>query len=143
MLMNVRTARCARQAEDRGSLPRSISTPYARKGELFEACHRHYGKADATTLVVKGASLDFNPTLDKAEIERASRADQAAAAAEYGGEFRNDIRAFISREAVLACVDHCVIERQPNAYARYHAFVDPSGGSSDSFAMAIAHADAT
>jgi len=119
-----------------------ISTPYARKGELFEAYHRHFGtKGDGRTLVVQGPSIAFNPTLDAAEIERAYAEDPEAASAEYGGEFRNDLRAFVTRDVIMACVDEHVRERQPHAHAEYFAFVDPSGGSSDSFTMAIGHAE--
>jgi hypothetical protein len=125
-----------------GGILCQISSAYARKGELFEAYHKHYGpKGDDRVLVVKGASLDFNPTLDRAEIERAYREDPEAAAAEYGGEFRNDIRAFVPRDVIMACVDEHVLERQPHAYADYFAFADPSGGSSDSFTLAIGHAE--
>jgi len=118
-----------------------ISTPYAKRGELFEAHARHYGK-DSSTLVVQGSSLAFNPTLDHAQIERAYAEDATAAAAEYGATFRDDVQAFVSREVVEGCVDRAVLERQPEtAYREYFGFVDPSGGSSDSMTLAIAHAD--
>jgi hypothetical protein len=68
-----------------------ISTPYARKGELWNAYHRYFGK-DGPTLVVSAPSLAFNPTLDKAEIDRAYAEDPESASAEYGGEFRNAFR---------------------------------------------------
>lgn len=121
-----------------GGVLLQISTPHAKRGELYQSFKRHYGK-DSRVLVVKGASLDFNSTLDRAEIERAYADDPAFAAAEYGGEFRDDIAAFVSREVLDACVDVGVAERQPAAAFRYRAFVDPSGGSADSFALAIGH----
>jgi hypothetical protein len=65
--------------------------------------------------------------------------DPAFVAAEYGGQFRDDIAAFVSREVHDACVDVGVYERQPNAKLGYRAFVDPSGGSSESMALAIGH----
>jgi hypothetical protein len=43
------------------------------------------------------------------------------------------------REAVEACIDHGLRERPPLPKIRYQAFVDPSGGSADSFTLAIAH----
>jgi hypothetical protein len=116
-----------------------ISTPYAKRGELFDAHRKHYGVDGSPVLVACGASTDFNPTLDRAEIERAYAEDAAAARAEYGGMFRDDIAAFVSREVIMSCVDAAVLERQPRADARYFAFTDPSGGSSDSMTLAIAH----
>jgi hypothetical protein len=40
---------------------------------------------------------------------------------------------------VTACVSGSVLERQPQSSWRYTGFVDPSGGSSDSFTLGIAH----
>jgi hypothetical protein len=42
-------------------------------------------------------------------------------------------------EAVEACVEAGVYERAPVPGQRYVAFTDPSGGSADSFTLAIAH----
>ena len=65
--------------------------------------------------------------------------DAAAASAEYMAEFRTDVEAFITREAVEACVNLGSRERATRAYAQIVAFVDPSGGSSDAMTLAIAH----
>jgi hypothetical protein len=48
---------------------------------------------------------------------------------------------FVSREAVEAVTDWGVLEREPESGKRYVAFVDPSGGSADSFILAVAHAE--
>ena len=63
----------------------------------------------------------------------------ARAAAEYGAEFRSDVEAFLSRDAVEACIEPGVRERPRIDGVRYSAFVDPSGGSSDSMTLAVAH----
>ncbi len=68
--------------------------------------------------------------------------DPVAASAEYLGQFRSDLEAFVSIEAVQACVERGVIERLPLPGYRYTAFTDPSGGSSDSFTLAISHREA-
>ena len=65
--------------------------------------------------------------------------DPASASAEYLAQFRTDIEAFITREAVESCVERGVFERAPLKIAKYIAFCDPSGGSSGSFTLAIAH----
>ena len=117
-----------------------ISTPYAKRGELYGTFRRHYGSAgDKLILVAKAASRTFNPTLKQSVIDRAYERDPAVAASEYGGEFRSDIEAFIGLDAVEACVARDVAVRAPLAGVRYFGFVDPSGGSQDSMTMSITH----
>jgi Terminase large subunit, T4likevirus-type, N-terminal len=117
-----------------------ISTPYSKAGAVYETWRNHYGiNGDPRILVAKGASRDFNPSLPQSVVDRAVERDAAAASAEYLGEFRGDIQAFVSREAVDACVSPHVFERAPVAGTKYTAFVDPSGGSSDSMTLAIGH----
>ena len=72
-------------------------------------------------------------------IDEEYESDPVNAEAEYGAQFRTDIESFISREAVEACVDWAVQERGPVSGRRYVAWTDPSGGSADSFTLAIAH----
>ena len=86
-----------------------------------------------------GPSRTFNPSLSQRVIDRAYARDPEAAEAEYGGEWRSDITAFLSREAVTACTDQGVIERPARRAVTYHGFVDPSGGSNDSMTLAISH----
>ena len=81
----------------------------------------------------------MNPTVPQRVIDEAMERDPATAAAEYGAEFRSDIESFVSREAVEACVAVGVRERAPMSEVHYTAFVDPSGGSADSFTLAIGH----
>jgi len=119
-----------------------ISSPYARRGELYRVWRRHYGPAgDRLILVANAPSRVFNPTLKQSVIDRAFEQDPASAAAEYGGEFRSDVEAFVSREVVEAAVVNGRFELPPVASIQYVAFVDPSGGSQDSMTLAIAHND--
>ena len=69
--------------------------------------------------------------------------DPAATSAEWMAEFRDDISAFVSRDAVDACVSPDVIERSRVQGLKYSAFVDPSGRSSDSMTLAIGHSQLT
>jgi hypothetical protein len=89
-------------------------------------------------LVAQGASRDFNSELPQSIIDRAMEMDAAAASAEYMAQFRTEVEGFITREAVGACVN-LGVERPPQRAHSYIAFVDPSGGSSDSMTLAIAH----
>jgi hypothetical protein len=117
-----------------------ITTPYARRGEVWSLFHRHFGPGgDPQIVVAQGTSRDFNPTLSQRVIDRAMERDPAAAASEYLAQFRTDIENFVGREAVLACVVAGRRELPPIRGTRYVAFVDPSGGSADSFTMAIGH----
>jgi len=120
-----------------------ISSPYARKGELWRTYKQHYGAGgDAAILVAQGSSRDFNATLPQSVIDRAMERDPASAAAEYGGEFRKDVEDFIGLEAVLACVAAGVRERERDHRRAYYAFVDPAGGSGlDSMTLAIGYRD--
>jgi hypothetical protein len=116
-----------------------ISSPYSKRGVLWDAYRRHYGVGGSPVLVWQGASAAMNPTIDPAVIERAYAEDEASASAEYGAEFRRDIEGFVSREAVDAVVVPGRRELPPIEGVRYFGFCDPSGGISDSMALAVAH----
>jgi hypothetical protein len=119
-----------------------ISSPYAKRGELFEAYRRNYGpEGDPRILVAQGASRDFNPSLPQSVVDRALERDRAAASAEFLGLFREDICTFIDREQVLGCVELGVRERPPAKGTAYISFTDPSGGSNDSMVCAVGHLD--
>jgi hypothetical protein len=115
------------------------SSPYARRGALWDAFRRYFGKDDSGLLVWKAATRTMNPTVPQALIDRAMERDPASAAAEYGAEFRTDVEGFVSREAVEAVISPGVYERAPLSNTKYLAFVDPSGGSADSMTLAIGH----
>jgi hypothetical protein len=115
------------------------SSPYARRGALWDAWRRHFGKDGDPVLVWQAATRDMNPTVPQRVIDEATERDPASAAAEYGAQFRSDIESYIAREAVEACVSLGIRERAPVSSVTYAAFVDPSGGSADSMTMAIAH----
>jgi hypothetical protein len=115
------------------------SSPYARRGALWDAYRRHYGKDGDPILVWKAATRIMNPTVGQSVIDAATEADPISAASEWGAEYRSDIESFIAREAVEACISYDTRERAPMERARYFAFVDPSGGSVDSMTMCVGH----
>jgi hypothetical protein len=120
-----------------------ISSPYARRGELWNIYNKHYGPAgDPLILVAQAPSRTMNPSLPQSVVDRAMERDAASAEAEYGAQFRRDIETFVNIEAVRACVSSGVYERAPIPGTTYHAFVDPAGGSGgDSMTLAIGHID--
>ena len=122
-----------------GSVLLLASSPYRKRGVLYTTFARHFGKEGARVLVWRAATLAMNPSLDPAIVAEAYEDDAEAAAAEYGAEFRSDLSDFVPRATVEACVVPGRIEL-PRGNARHVAFVDPSGGSSDSMTLAVAHA---
>jgi hypothetical protein len=117
-----------------------ITSPYARKGEVWDVYRRHYGpQGDPLILVAQGASRDFNPTLSGTVVQRALERDHAAGSAEYLAQFRTDIESFVAREVVEAAAVPGRHELPPVGGVSYCAFCDPSGGSSDSMTIGIAH----
>lgn len=115
-----------------------ISSPYAKRGALFQAYRDHFGKV-SDVLVWKASSREMNPTLSLATVAAAYARDTASARAEFGGEFRDDVVGFLSLEIIESCVVQSRFELPPVGDVTYAAFVDPSGGSSDSMTLAIAH----
>jgi hypothetical protein len=122
-----------------GGLLLALSSPYAKKGELWNAYTEHYGKDDSDVLVWKASSRAMNSTLSMVAVARAYARDYAAAAAEYGAEFRNDIENFLATEKIEEAVVRGRTELPYEAGQSYFAFVDPSGGVSDSMTLGIAH----
>jgi hypothetical protein len=121
-----------------GSILLAASSPYARKGALWEAHRRHYAK-DGPVLIWQTATTMMNPTVGEAVVEAALERDPSIGASEWLALFRSDIESFITREAVEACVEPGVRERPPVPGVRYAAFVDPSGGRADSMTLAVGH----
>jgi hypothetical protein len=118
------------------------SSPYARRGALWDAYRQHYGsRGSDSILVCHGATRDFNPTFSQRIIDAAIEQDAPKANAEYGAVFRTDLESFVSREAVAAVVVAERYELPPVSGTAYHGFVDPAGGSgSDAMTLAVAHA---
>jgi hypothetical protein len=66
-----------------GSILMLASSPYAKRGELYGAFRRHFGKDDARVLVWKADTATMNPKIDPAIIAEAYDSDPEAARAEY------------------------------------------------------------
>ena len=115
------------------------SSPYSRRGALWDAHHRHFGKDGDDVLVWQAATRDMNPSVPQAFIDKHMAEDPSRAAAEYGALFRVDLEAFVSREVLDRCVVLGRHELPRIAGVHYVGFCDPSGGSADSMTLAICH----
>jgi hypothetical protein len=120
-----------------------ITTPYAKRGVVWDLYSKFYGVNDAPVLVWKAPSRTMNPLLDERIIAEAYERDEAAAAAEYGAQFRDDVASFVTAEALRRVVVSGRTELPPMPNECDHvAFTDPAGGSgSDSFTLAIGHGE--
>src|SRR5215470_13164171 len=118
-----------------------ISSPYARRGVLWDEYRAGWGKENASALVWVSPTSQMNPTVPSEVIEQALAEDEAAARSEYFAEFRRDLEAFVSREVLDACTVPDRHEVPPMSGTKYVAFTDPSGGSADSWTLAIAHGE--
>jgi hypothetical protein len=124
-----------------GSMLLIASSPYGKKGEVYNTFRKHYGRDGARVLVWKAPSRVMNSSLDPAIVEEAYESDPEAAKAEYGAEFREDLADFLTQEAIDAVVMIDCDQLPPVPGVVYFAFLDPSGGSGDSMALAIGHLD--
>jgi hypothetical protein len=122
-----------------GAMLLCASSPYSRKGALWDASRRHFAKEGDPVLFWQAPTRSMNPTVSQAIIDAAIERDASAANAEWMAEFRSDIEAFIQREIVEGAFQTGLHELPRITGRSYVAFADPSGGSADSFTLAIAH----
>lgn len=126
------------------TIPRAImikaSSPYARRGALWNDYKKHFGKDDSSVLVWQASTRTMNPSVPESFIAAAFEDDPASASAEYGGGFRVDVENFVNADAVAACVVSGRYELPAIGGVIYSAFLDASGGSgTDSMTLCITH----
>src|SRR5262249_41667803 len=124
-----------------GAMLLCASSPHARRGALWAAYRKHFGQDGDPVLVWQAATRDMNATVPQSYIDAHMADDPARASAEYLAQFRTDVETFISREVVEAAV---VAGRYELPYVEgvlYTGATDPSGGSNDSFTLAIDHVE--
>jgi len=114
------------------------SSPHARRGALWDVFKRHYGAGgDPLILVAHGATRTLNPSLPQRVVDRALEKDRPC----DGGVSRavSHGRRWFRRDRNRRACTGDYREMLPAANNYYRAFTDPSGGSDDSFALAISH----
>jgi hypothetical protein len=120
----------------------AASSPYARRGVLWDAYRKYFGKDDPSTLVWQAPTRTMNPSVSQEFIDEEYERDPISAAAEYGAQFRSDVDAFVRAEVVedAAVSGRYELAPAPKSF-KYRGFCDPSGGSSDSFTLSVAHGE--
>ncbi len=116
----------------------ALSSPYSKRGQLWEVYSRHYGKP-GPILVAQAESRTMNPSLPERIVTQAMDRDPSAARAEYFAEFRADLEQFIERAVVERAMRPGPLELPYRSEHKYFGFVDPAGGGADGFCIAIGH----
>jgi hypothetical protein len=112
-----------------GSRLIAASSPYTRRGALWKAYDRHYGRDESKPLIWQAATRDMNETVSQEFIDQQIAEDEFVAQAEYLAIFRSDIENFINLDKVRACLGTYQERGHIPGYS-YFAFCDPSGGGS-------------
>jgi hypothetical protein len=124
-----------------GSLLLVVSTPYARRGVVFSEFQKWHAVDGAPVLTFVAPTRRMNPMIAQETVDLALLEDATANRAEYLSEFRGDLESYANREVIDAAIVPGRHELPPSPWQEHVAFVDPSGGSKDSMALAIAHGD--
>jgi hypothetical protein len=124
-----------------GAMLFKASSPYAKRGSMYDDFKRYYGEEGSPVLVWKAATQVMNASVPQSVIDEAYERDPASAAAEFGAEWRSDVSGWLDIATIQAAVDNNVTVRPPTPLIdAFVGFCDPSGGVKDSFTLAIAHA---
>ena len=120
-----------------------ISTGYRRVGLLYQKHRDNFGQDNADTLVVQGGTLQFNGTVDAADMQAQIDADPVAAVSEWHGGFRDDLSTFLADDLIDAAIEPGrPLELPPQDGIAYFAFVDAASGAcdrADAYTVAIGH----
>jgi hypothetical protein len=125
-----------------GGMLMLCSSVYRKRGYMYRQFKKLHGADDSDGVCWFATSATMNPKLLPAVIEKALAEDKSKASAVFLNIWREDLSDFIPAEVIEANTDHNTFERAPVRGHDYVAFVDCAGGlGSDSFTMAIAHAE--
>ncbi len=95
----------------------ALTSVYARRAEVWRTYDTHFGRNEsADVLVVNAPTWVMNPCIDHRVIEKAYEDDPMAAAAEFAGEFRTDVEAFLPLDVLNAV-------RMPGRFEQSYASV--------------------
>ena len=106
---------------------------------MWHAFQNHHGKEESDVLCWQAATRTLNPCISQKLIDRDMALDPGAARSEWEAEFRSDLEAFFSVEAIQAVTVQGRYELPPMSGINYKAFAYPSGGRGDAASLAIGH----
>jgi len=121
-----------------------ISTPYMRRGEIFQDFKEYWGKPNDDVLVFQGSTELFNPAFyerKKKQLERLKKRKPLTFETEHLAYFRSDL----SNMYDSIVIDNAINFDRPLELPyiedfEYKSFVDVAGGGGrDSYALAIGH----
>jgi hypothetical protein len=116
-----------------------LSSPYSKRGILWDAYNRYFSKSGTPVLVAKCPTPFMNPTISKELLQQAEDEDAIGFKSEYLAEFRADIDSYVSESVINECTrSNPEILPYQREYT-YKAFIDASGGRVDSYTCAIGH----
>lgn len=119
-----------------------LSSPYARRGVLYETYRRYYGQDSRDILVWQAPTWTMNPTIPQCFLDRERERDPLAFQSEYGAQFRSDVSAALDPAWIDGALCLPNLDAPPSPHSRpYVAFADMSDGRSDSAALAVAHTE--
>lgn len=134
---DVEVMRALEPALEPGAKTIITSTPFARKGLLYDLFKKNYG-LETDTLVWWAPTLKMRPDYSERKIRKAIEKDPISANTEYGAQWRDDITSWLPEPVIEeATGPHFMLPYQPGM--AYRCGVDSSGGRSDSYCLAIAH----
>lgn len=122
----------------------ALSSPYRQRGIMFDAFRTLYANdAEAHALCWRAPTRVMNGLIPELLIEQRRQQDPSRAASEWDAEWRADLEDAFAVDALAAVTVRDRRELPFVAGTPYVAFADPSGGLHDSFALAVAHRDAS
>lgn len=112
-----------------GSLLLCMSSPYSRRGFIWEAFRKYHGVDGAPCLVWQAPTRRMNPTIPQAVIDEAMADDPAAARSEWGAQFREDLEGLIGMTELERCCEPDRIRRPPQEHIIYAGATDAASGT--------------
>ena len=115
------------------------SSPYSRRGVLWNAWRNWHGSENSANLVWQAPTRVMNPSVTQEFIDAEYERDGANAEAKFGAQFRSDLESFLPYQLVEAAVDKERLELPYVPGRQYSAFVDAAAGGPDDYCIAISH----
>lgn len=122
-----------------GGMLLTISSPWTKKGLVYDKWRKFYAKNSDDVLVLKAPTRVFNPTIPEHIVAAALEDDPDGARTEWMAEWREGVSDLLRRDIVESAVRSEPLELPYRAGVTYYGFADPAGGGADEYTMAIGH----